>query len=147
MNMKKILYIISAALIIIGCSDKNGGADKGMSIKDQICGEWHSNTLPTEDSDIYISLGTDGVFELYQKIGDGDYRLYRGTWSVEGNLLTGKYNDGEDWGASYNVTVKDDSMTLTSNNEAAQESTFDRCSIPEEVKDTPYVEVKGMPAL
>ena len=147
MNMKKILYIISAVLFIIGCSDKNGEGNKGPSLKEQIHGEWHSNSLPTEDSDIYISLGADGVFDLYQKIGEGDYRLYRGTWNLEGNLLSGKYNDGEDWGASYHVTMNKEHMTLISNNEAAQESVFEKCIIPEEVKDTPYVEVKGMPAL
>ena len=146
MKMKKIVFFISALMIMVSCGEK-GGKQPELTLEQKLCTEWHSTAMPLDGADIYLSFGEDNTFELYQKIVEGAYRLYRGTWSVEGNLLTGKYNDGEDWGASYNVTVKDDSMTLTSNNEAAQESTFDRCSIPEEVKDTPYVEVKGMPAL
>lgn len=145
--MKRIIYIIAAALLTAACADKSGtqqgGSDKQPSLKEQVCGEWHSTEIPTADTDIYISLTEDGKFELYQKAGDGDYRLYRGTWGLEGTLLSGKYNDGEDWAASYNVAVKESELKLVSNNDAAETSTFEKCSIPEDVKDTPHIEVKG----
>ena len=149
--MKKIIYIMAAALLIAACGEKGsqqqGGGEKLPTLKEQICSEWHSMTLPTSDTDIYMSLAEDGKFELYQKVGDGNHRLFRGTWNLEGTLLTGKYNDGEDWAASYNVAVSGSRMTLTSNNDAAETSTFEECSIPEDVKNTPYIEVKGSDVL
>ena len=136
--MKKIIYIIAAALLIAACADKagtqQGGSDKQPSLKEQVCGEWHSTEIPTADTDIYISLTEDGKFELYQKAGDGDYRLYRGTWGLEGTLLSGKYNDGEPWAASYDAAVQDKTLTLTSKNDAAEVSTYTACEIPEEVR-------------
>lgn len=148
--MKKIIYIIAAALLMVSCAEKGGtqqgGGEKLPTLKELICGEWHSKTLPTTGTELYISFAEDGKFELYQKVGEGDYRLFRGIWNLEGTLLSGKYNDSEDWASSYNVAVKDATMTLVSNNDAAETSTFEECSIPEDVKNTPYIEVKGISA-
>lgn len=145
--MKKIIYIIAAMILTAACSDKGedqqGGGASEPTLKELICGEWHSTSLAISDSDIYLSLTKDCSFALYQKIGEGGYRLFNGIWNIEGTLLTGRYNDGEDWGSSYNVVLKDETLTLTSDNDAAEVSTFIRCTIPEDVKDTPYVEVKG----
>lgn len=145
--MKKTIYIIAAVLLMISCGEKGGtqqgGGETLPTLKELVCGEWHSTTLPTAGTEIYMSLAEDGAFELYQKVGEGGYRLYRGTWNLEGTLLTGKYNDGEDWASSYNIAVSGTKMTLVSNNDAAETSTFEKCSIPEDVKDTPHVEVKG----
>ena len=125
--------------------NENGNEDGGnaeLTLEQQMTGEWHSQRLVI-DGDIYLSLASDKTMELYQQIGEGTYRLYRGTWTLENDILSGKYNDGEDWAASYNVAVKDSELKLVSNNDAAETSTFEKCSIPEDVKDTPHIEVKG----
>ena len=133
--MKKLLYIIAAALLLVACN-KETPAEKG------ICDQWHSTSLST-DGDIYLSLSKDSTFELYQQIGDGRHRLYRGTYSFENNILTGKYNDGEDWAYSYQVALDNDTMTLTTLDESAQVSVFQREAIPAEVKDGSVVVVKS----
>lgn len=133
--MKKLLYIIAAALLMAAC-------DKEVPAKKGICDQWHSTSF-SADGEIYLSLSEDNKFELYQQIGDGRHRLYRGTYSFENYLLTGKYNDGEDWAYAYQVVLADDTMTLTTLDESAQVSVFKRKKIPAEVKDGSIVIVKS----
>ena len=133
--MKKVLYILAAALLVVAC-----GKDK--PIEKGICDQWHSTSL-SADTDIYLSLTKDNKFELYQQIGDGRHRLYKGTYNFENDILTGKYNDGEDWAYSYQVVLDGDIMTLTTLDESAQESVFKRESIPAEIKDGSIVIVKS----
>lgn len=151
-TMKRIIYFIFAALLFISCGgDKNeGGGTTGpepgpepeVTLADQICREWHSTSLAI-DADIYLSFTDDKKFEIYQQIGEGAYRLYRGTWNLEEDILMGKYNDGESWAASYTVAIEGNKMTLTSKNDAAETSKYEAKSIPEEVKSGCEVVVKA----
>lgn len=169
--MKRTLYILFAAFAIIACGDKinpeNQGGNSGntensgnqgnngdngnqgnteptVTLASKITGEWHSTSLPVT-GDIYFSLAEDGAFELYQKIGEGGYRLYRGTWKVDEDkaILSGKYNDGNAWAASYSVSLDKDVLTLTSGNEAEERSTYKKEAIPAEVKDGCTIVVKA----
>lgn len=141
-NMKKSLYIISALLLLTACG-KNGGEQTELRLEQKLCTEWHSTTLPL-DGDIYINFEEGRIFELYQQIGEGAYRLYRGTWSLEEDLLTGRYNDGEDWAAAYSIAIEEDVLTLTSVNDAAEVSTFAKAEIPAEIKETCETIVKSL---
>ena len=142
--MKKVLYILTALLLLAACGEKNSDpVKKEPTFEEKLCGEWHSNTLPVEDADIYLQLNIDKTFELYQKIGEGAHRLYRGTWNVEENVLTGVYNDGESWSAAYEVTLNDKFMTLISQNDAAESSIYVKEEIPAEIKETCEVMVKS----
>ena len=116
--MKKLLYILTAIVVLASCG-KNG--DEKQTLEQKVCAEWHSTQLPIS-GDIYIDFNGDKTFELYQQIGEGAYRLYRGTWNLEGDLLTGRYNDGEDWACSYTVALEGNKLTLTSSNSAAEVS-------------------------
>ena len=133
--MKKLLYILAAALLMAAC-DKETPVEKG------ICDQWHSTSF-SADGEIYLSLTEDNKFELYQQIGDGRHRLYRGTYNFENDILTGKYNDGEQWAYSYQVVLSGNTMTLTTLDESAQVSVFQREAIPAEVKDGSVVVVKS----
>ena len=133
--MKKLLYILAAALLMAACG-------KETPVEQGICGEWHSTSLSAE-GEIYMSLTEDNKFELYQQIGDGRHRLYRGTYSFENDILTGKYNDGEQWAYSYQVVLSGNTMTLTTLDESAQVSVFQRAEIPAEVKDGSVAVVKS----
>lgn len=133
--MKKLLYILAAALLMAACG-------KETPVEQGICGEWHSTSLSAE-GEIYMSLTEDNKFELYQQIGEGRHRLYRGTYSFENDILTGKYNDGENWAYSYQVVLSGNTMTLTTLDESAQVSVFQREAIPAEVKDGSVAIVKS----
>lgn len=132
--MKKLLYIFAALMLIASCGKNEEGKKPEINLEEQIIGQWHSTSISV-DGDIYIEFDQAKTFELYQQIGEGAYRLYRGTWNLEGDLLTGKYNDGEDWAAAYKIAIEGDTLTMTSNNDAAEKSTYTESEIPSEVKD------------
>lgn len=149
--MKKILYIAALLLSVLSCKepvDPQPGPNPPVvekTLAEKIAGEWHC-VVSDMDADIYLSLASDNKFELYQKVGEGAYRLYRGTWSLDEKtaVLTGKYNDGEAWGSSYTVAVSEDknSMTLVSL-EAKEEQVYRRENIPADVKEGCVVEVRS----
>lgn len=141
-NMKKILFFISALIIMVSCGDK-GGKQPELTLEDKLCTDWHSTSLSLE-ADIYISFADNNTFELYQKIVEGAYRLYRGTWNLEEDILTGKYNDGEDWAAAYQINIDGETLTMTSKNDAAEVSVYKKTVIPSSVKETSETIVKSL---
>ena len=138
--MKKLLYILTAIVVLASCG-KNG--NEKQTLEQKVCAEWHSTQLPIS-GDIYIDFNGDKTFELYQQIGEGAYRLYRGTWNLEGDLLTGRYNDGEDWACAYTVALEGNKLTLTSSNSAAEVSVYEKSSIPASVKESCETVVKSL---
>ena len=98
-------------------------------------GEWHC--APEEyDVDVYVAFTTEGTFDEYQRVGDGRYRHYAGTWEVNKDELSGVYADGVAWGSSYKVAFSGDTMLLTSTNNSAETMTYTKEIIPEEVKES-----------
>ena len=140
--MKKLLYIFAALMLIASCGKNEEGKKPEINLEEQIVGQWQSTSISV-DGDIYIEFDQAKTFELYQQIGEGAYRLYRGTWNLEGDLLTGKYNDGEDWAAAYNVAIADNVLTMTSTNDAAEVSVYEKSEVPAEVKDNCITVVKS----
>lgn len=139
--MKKILYLLAAILVAASCGEKEEGKTE-LTLEQKLQNQWHSTSLAI-DADIYLDFKADNTFELYQQIGEGAHRLYRGTWNLEGDLLTGRYNDGEDWAAAYKIAIEENTLTLTSQNDAAENAVYEKAEIPEEIKQTCDVVIKS----
>ena len=140
--MKRIFAVFFALMLLASCG-KNGEDNKPeLTLEQQLIGQWHSVSNALE-ADLYIDFQEGKTFELYQQIGEGAHRLYRGTWNLEGTLLTGKYNDGEDWAAAYQVEMRETQLVLTSSNDTAEKSTYEKAEIPAEVKETCEIIVKS----
>ena len=116
--------------------------DGPITIEENIEGDWHC-TATSAEAEIYVTFTAEKTFTLYQLIGEGSYRAYNGTWSLNGTELSGKYNDGTDWGTSYNVTSNnEDSITLTAG--GVMETYYRlRDGIPEEVTTNCVTVVKS----
>ena len=140
--MKRLIYIFSALVLLASCGKNNDNTKPELTLEQQLVGQWHSVSNSLE-ADLYIDFQEGKTFELYQQIGEGAHRLYRGTWNLEGTLLTGKYNDGEDWAAAYQVEMRETQLVLTSSNDTAEKSTYEKAEIPAEVKETCEVIVKS----
>ena len=126
-KMKKTLYVILAAALCMLTSCK-----KEMTLAEKLVGDWNCHATSV-DAEIYVTFTSEGTFALYQQIGEGAFRLYNGTYTLTGSVLSGQYNDGASWGTSYEVSATGtDTLTLTA--EGVTE-TYGRVTggIPEEV--------------
>ena len=134
--MKAKFYMMAIALFalaITGCGKENETPANNLATK--VVGEWHC--APEEyDVDVYVSFTADGTFDEYQRVGEGRYRHYAGTWTVNKDELSGVYADGVAWGSSYKVSISGDTMLLTSTNDTAETMTYTKEIIPEEVKQS-----------
>ena len=136
--MKKFLYITLLALVsLAGCKPEQ----KPLTLEQKLCNEWRGSEMSV-DAAIYVSFQADGKFELYQKMEDV-FELRRGTWTLKGDVLSGKYNDGEAWAADYKVAVNGERLTMISQNEGAETSVYVHCVIPEVIKEGSTIVVKS----
>ena len=67
---------------------------------------WKDGTALT--GTVYLQLGEDGTFTLYQSIGTFGYARFTGTYALVGDpatgqVLSGTYADGTPWDSSYAV--------------------------------------------
>ena len=137
--MKRLIYIaIFTLAALVGCQKENS---KEPSLRQKIQGEWRGSELSV-DAAIYISIKADGTFELYQKLSSEGFELRWGTWKLEGDILSGAYNDGESWAAAYKVSAGS-TLTLVSQAEGGETSVYIPYAIPAEVKDNCTIVVKS----
>lgn len=142
--MKKILYILTAAICLFTSCKKE------LQFPEKLYGDWycHSTSLTSTQAHIYVTFETDS-FNLFQKIGEGGYRVYQGTYTLtpaDGGtyILSGKYSDGTAWASEYVVeSSSNDVMTLTTNGVT---ETYTRVTggIPEEVRNSADAGVKSV---
>lgn len=143
--MKKIIFMICTVLLIAGCGNK----EEKKNLDELLIGEWHSTSLPISDAytyagEVYIGFNADKTFDLYQKIGEGAFRLYRGSWNIDGDVLAGKYNDGEEWGTRYQISIDGKTLTMKySIHDSEVTSVYTSAVIPSEVKIGCEVVVKS----
>lgn len=132
--MKTYIYLFTlcAVLAFVGCGKENDAPKVDNATK--VVGEWHC-APEGYDVDVYVEFAATGEFDEYQRLGEGRYRHYEGTWSVAKDVLSGVYADGTEWGSSYTLSFDGDTMTLTANNESAETIIYTKTAIPAEVKD------------
>ena len=111
--MKKIINILTTALCILAFAS----CEKSPKLDLGIVGEWQlaemSGYNESNIPSVYIEFTAEKNFDIYQKVGEvSRYRKYSGTYTVAGSLLTGVYNDGEDWGSAYRASLEADGEVL-----------------------------------
>lgn len=108
MKITKIFVAILALCAVAACNpDNNGGNNGGGGNTDN---DWNDNGSPvgewalTEWNDskdlpfgVYLRLNEDNSFDLYQHTSNVLWVHYTGTYSLNGNTLSGEYSDGEQW--------------------------------------------------
>lgn len=138
-NIIRLALISVLAMVLLSCGKEN----KSLNIS----GDWKLSSaanlgtgIVVKSSDdleitVYVSFETDGTFVLYQKLGDGKFRMYNGKWQLSGNMLTGQYADNTKWGSGYAVTVEDNGSTLVMAPSESPESVlqYTKTAIPSSV--------------
>ena len=133
--MKKILYIFIAAICLLTSCEKQ------LKFPEKLYGDWycHSTSLTSTDVHVYVTF-TGDTFILYQKIGDGAYRVYNGTYTLNQGeygscILTGEYSDGTPWGAEYVVVSSSNDTIVFTAGDVTDVYTRVKGGIPADVKN------------
>ena len=109
-TMKKFISLIFATVVALGLSS----CSKTDANLEKISGEWYWNSTEAGvDMEVYVAFHTDATFDLYQKLGEGAFRHYTGTYTFDGVTLKGVYSDKTLWAHEYTVTLSADSLTMT----------------------------------
>lgn len=135
MEMKaRIIIATIAALLLAGC----GNNEKPVAL--DVTGQWELIGLETkaiqigdEKIEVYMDLKADKTFQLWQKLGEGRYRNYNGTWALTESTLTGKYSDGKEWGSAYEVSREGDNLIMKETKTGTETYTYKSCVIPSEL--------------
>lgn len=120
-----------AALVMLGmtsCKEKD-------SVQHMIVGEWlYQGEESGHEIEVYVAFNVDFTFDLYQKIGDGIHRYFKGTYNVDRELVTGMYNDRTPWSTDYEVSFHEGDMVMKSVSDKDYSITYKKKRIPAEVR-------------
>ena len=107
----------------------------GAGDTSEIAGTWQlTEWRGTEPSfDIYLDITADGVVTLWQRLESREWECYYSSADFVDGLLCGTYTDGVAWGASYSVTLGDDTMTWVDSNDTTDISVYTRAELPEDM--------------
>ena len=161
--MRNLTYLLAAfaALICmaVSCEKTSEPVPQGH-IDSKLVGEWHllgakaEGVTISSDIDVYLVIGSDCSFELYQKSGTQSVRYdkFTGTCTSEGNILSGKYSNGDAWGSRYTYSFTIDGLLLESYNRL-EEQRYAKAETPSDVKvnancvTTKSAAISGAPVL
>jgi uncharacterized lipoprotein NlpE involved in copper resistance len=132
--MKKFFALFAVvALALVGCEKNPDNGPVGGS-SSAIEGEWHITEWNGEspEFDVYVKFD-GGNFEIYQQVWSLDYVLFKGTYKVSGDIVTGTYENGSNWASGYKFAVEGDKLTLHSQEDQSITSVYEQCVIPDEV--------------
>lgn len=95
-------------------------------------GIWHLTTWrgTTPSFEVYLDITASGGVTLYQRIESNYWDVYQSAASIDGGVISGVYTDGTHWGATYNVTIGDDTMTWVVTTDPDDVSIYTRSELP-----------------
>jgi len=126
-----------------GCKPDNPEEGGEQTPKSPLAGTWELTAVSTKvavgnvDVSVYLVF-TEKDFEIYQKIGEGRYTKFDGTYVYGADKnLSGKYSNERPWGP-YAVEFASDNKTLTLSigNESDTYKKID--AVPQTVMDNLY---------
>lgn len=100
------MLAVAAVLAFASCVKSEDAVVK------ELAGDWYYETVEADTPvQVYVSFAKDMTFELYQKVGEGAFRKYSGSYTFDGTLLDGVYSDKAPWKEAKTVTIDGDSLT------------------------------------
>ena len=133
-----IAFFALAALALLALSCKK--EDPTPEPTEGLAGCWELSYLQTKATvgsvtvNVYIEFA-ESSFTLYQKLGEGRYTKFTGTWILADGSLSGQYTGGKAWGP-YNCNVNGDQLTLARGSETDVYTKID--AIPASVTGNVY---------
>lgn len=136
----RTMVLTAAAAVLTLAAVSCGKKDKEEAVS--IDGCWELYNVATKSTmvgfvsvDVYVEFH-EGAFTLYQRIGDGRYSRFEGSYLLGKNKeLTGTYAGGKAWGP-YTFVLSETDLVLT---KGSEKDTYKKVSsIPEKVLSNVY---------
>lgn len=120
MMMRKLLYKAAALTVLCLAALSCGKSNKDSETKSlKVTGSWVLSRVETKAPtvgdvpvEIYIDFASGSAFTLYQKLGEGKFTKFTGTYTVSGKELSGSYTGGSAWGP-YEMELSEDQLVLS----------------------------------
>ncbi len=136
MKARIILFAV-LVMMVSACGDKGSDSKKGLDIT----GQWELIDIETKaaqigeaEIEVYIEFNKDNTFNLWQMIGAGRFEKMTGEWTLNQNVLSGKYSDKKDWGTTYDVAVESGNLVMTEMKTGKETCIYRKCTIPSDIK-------------
>lgn len=144
--MKNILKLLMVLSVVLGSVSCGGSGDEGPQVSEKIVAEWHLVSMSGVSSvpQVYVNFAQDMSFELYQKVGEGRYRRYDGTYTVTGSVVSGSYSDKKKWGSDYDASFDGEKLVLTAKNGSAEVCTYEKKALSDTDKANAILMTKSV---
>lgn len=136
-DMTRLLYRLFAAAIaatiLTACNSEQDQIEKNIY---EIAGIWHfEGNEAGQQVDVYLGFcPVYRTFDLYQKIGEGAYKHFTGSFTMTSSMvLSGKYDSGISWAREYTVSRSGSLLKLSAGDYSCEYTSAD--VIPEDVID------------
>ena len=135
-GLKIFSLVMLMAMTFVGCEPEVNGPVNGGGEKGELSGEWvlTSWNEATPEFNVYIDFNEDGSFAMYQQVWSFDYELFKGSYTINGDIVTGVYADGTNWACGYKFAKEGDTLTMYSQEDQSVTSVYNKCEIPAEIK-------------
>ena len=138
-SLKIFSLVMLLAVALTGCKKSNnadgpnvgGGSDDAVLSGEWVLTSWNE---AEPEFNVYIAFNDDNTFEMYQQVWSFDYEYFEGTYSINGDILTGKYSNGTNWACGYKFETLDGQLKLASQEDQSVVSIYESCTIPAEIK-------------
>lgn len=136
--MKKF-WILAVAVTLFAACNKSNTATLDVTGVWELTDVTTKATVGSETVSVYVDFASAGTFTLYQKLGQGRYTVFNGSYTVDvaAGRLSGKYSTGKTWGP-YSATVEGNLLTLTSDGGKEVDTYKKVDAIPDAVKNNTY---------
>ena len=117
--MKKFLTLLACVALFAACHGNN--PDNPTPEELEVTGAWELYSVTTKARvgsvtvSVYIDFAAENSFTLYQKIGEGRYAKFEGSYNLdkEAGQLSGSYAGGSAWGP-YSASRDGSNLILSS---------------------------------
>ena len=125
-----VAVLLSALVSFSSCKKEEKTADvKGEWELTEVKMSTKSALVGAETVTVYVKFSEDGTFAMYQMVGDGRFVAFSGSWKLAGSTLSGTYADGTSWASSYEVSVDNSTLTMTTE-DGLDVFVYKACTIP-----------------
>jgi hypothetical protein len=113
MKSLKICSLVALMLLaLVGCNKNKEGQGTGnnnnnnpSSIVNQWCLTSWDEQAP--EFNVYLQFKADGSFDIYQQVWNLTYDHFNGTYTTNGDIVSGTYANGDSWACGYRFEVVD----------------------------------------